>query len=158
MLANKGSLFFRAFRRCAPLGLCLLLVLACTPRVEVHGFIPDDGLVKQIKVGEHDRTAVAQTLGSPSSIASFNGETWYYISRRTETLAFLEPEIIDQRVLAVSFDITAGTVSAVDNYTLKDGRLIQLVQRQTPTRGKELGFIEQLFGNVGRFSGNSSGN
>tara|TARA_Y100000590_G_scaffold69747_1_gene76105 strand:+ start:55 stop:531 length:477 start_codon:yes stop_codon:yes gene_type:complete len=158
MIANKRSLFIQALRRCAPLGLCLILALACTPRVEVHGFIPDDELVKQIKVGEHDRTGVARALGSPSSIATFNGETWYYISRRTETLAFLEPEIIDQRVLAVSFDITAGTVSAVDNYTLKDGRLIQLVQRQTPTRGKELGFIEQLFGNVGRFSGNSSGN
>ncbi len=158
MTGNTLSLFIRTFMRSAPFGLCLFAAVACTPKVEVHGVILDDELVKQIKVGQHNRAAVEELLGSPSSIASFNGETWYYISRRTETLAIFEPEVKDQRVLAISFDVGAGTVRAVENYDLADGRLIRLVERQTPTRGKELGFIEQLLGNVGRFSGSPSGN
>ena len=136
--------------------ICLVLFLAagaCAPIVEVHGFIPDDELVQQIKPGQHDRLYVEELLGSPSSVANFDGETWYYITRRTETLAFFEPEIKDQRVLAVVFDLATGTVSKVDSYGLDDGRLIELVERQTPTLGKELGFFEQLFGNIGRFSG-----
>ena len=119
----------------------------------MHGFIPDDELVQQIETGQHDRTYVEELLGSPSSVANFDGETWYYITRRTETLAFFEPKVKDQRVLAISFDLATGTVQTVETYGLADGRLIQLVERETPTRGRQLGFFEQLFGNVGRFSG-----
>ena len=135
--------------------LSLLLamgVAGCTPKVEIHGFIPDDELVQQIKVGQHDRGYVEKLLGSPSSLANFDGETWYYITRRTETLAFFAPEVKDQRVLAIAFDLGTGMVKEMNSYGLTDGRLIQLVERSTPTRGKELGFLEQLFGNVGRFS------
>ena len=150
----SGDLVALARRRIGILGIALVLAAgACSPIVEVHGFIPDDELVQQIKPGQHDRLYVEELLGSPSSIANFDGETWYYITRRTETLAFFEPEIKDQRVLAVVFDLATGTVSKVDSYGLDDGRLIELVERQTPTRGKQLGFFEQLFGNVGRFSG-----
>ena len=140
------------------LAVALLLTVviaatACTPKVEVHGFIPDDELVKQIKAGQHDRTYVEELLGSPSSIANFKGETWYYITRRTETLAFFEPEVKDQRVLAISFDLGTGTVKEIGTFNLADGRPIQFVERETPTLGKQLGFFEQLLGNVGRFSG-----
>ena len=31
-----------------------------------------------------------------------------------------------------------------------DGRAIALVERKTPTRGREVGIIEQLFGNLAR--------
>ena len=33
------------------------------------------------------------------------------------------------------------------------GRAFQVVDRKTPTRGKELTILEQLLGNVGRFGG-----
>ena len=153
----SGGIAAHARHRIGALSIALVLVAgACTPIVEVHGFIPDDELVQQIRPGQHDRLYIEGLLGSPSSIANFDGETWYYITRRTETLAFFEPEVKDQRVLAVVFDLATGTVSKVDSYGLDDGRLIQLVERQTPTRGKQLGFFEQLFGNVGRFSGNKN--
>lgn len=156
MAGRTSSRFLRALPRSAPFGLCLLAAVACAPRVEVHGFILDDERLQQIEIGGHDRAAVEALLGSPSSIASFRGETWYYISRRTETVAFFEPEVKDQRVLAISFDLGTGTVAAVDSYDLADGRSIPLVERRTPTRGKELGLLEQLFGNIGRFNSGPS--
>ena len=153
-LRTKGWLVNMVHRLAVALLLTVVIAAtACTPKVEVHGFIPDDELVKQIKADQHDRTYVEELLGSPSSIANFKGETWYYITRRTETLAFFEPEVKDQRVLAISFDLGTGTVKEIGTFNLADGRPIQFVERETPTLGKQLGFFEQLFGNVGRFSG-----
>jgi outer membrane protein assembly factor BamE (lipoprotein component of BamABCDE complex) len=125
---------------------------ACTPIVAQHGFIPDNELVERVKTGVHTRSQVAEILGAPSSVASFNGETWYYITRRTETVAFLKPKVTDQRVVAVSFDPDNGLVAEVRRFSVEDGRDVAFVERETPTRGKELGFVEQLLGNVGRFS------
>jgi hypothetical protein len=36
---------------------------------------------------------------------------------------------------------------------LEDAQQVALNSNETPTAGKELGFFEQLFGNVGRFNG-----
>ena len=43
-------------------------------------------------------------------------------------------------------------VSTVEHYTIEDGLTIDPVSRKTPTVGKELTFLQQLFGNVGRFA------
>ncbi len=99
---------------------------------------------------------VIQLLGSPSTTATFDDETWYYISQRTETVAFYAPETTDQKVLALKFD-KAGLLKDMQTYTLKDGRAIAMVDRKTPTAGKELTLIEQVFGNIGKFSSGPSG-
>ena len=39
------------------------------------------------------------------------------------------------------------------NYDLTDGKDVDMVTRITPTAGKELTVLEQIMGNVGRFSG-----
>jgi outer membrane protein assembly factor BamE (lipoprotein component of BamABCDE complex) len=54
-------------------------------------------------------------------------------------------------VVVVGFDDT-GLVRDVRRYTLEDGKLIDPVTRKTPAPGKELSFLEQLVGNVGRFN------
>jgi outer membrane protein assembly factor BamE (lipoprotein component of BamABCDE complex) len=142
-------------------GAGVLLALAgCAPMVEQHGFIPDPELVERIRPGQQTRAQVAEILGAPSSVAAFNGETWYYISRRTETVAFLAPlapMVVDQRVGAGSFNKDTGYVDEVRRFTADDMRTIDFVERETPTRGKELGFVEQLIGNVGRFNQADSG-
>ena len=43
-------------------------------------------------------------------------------------------------------------MESVNNYTLKDGKVIAFNGRETPTRGRELTILEQLLGNVGRGS------
>ena len=79
----------------------------------------------------------------------FDDDTWYYISATREYLAYLRPDTRERRVIAVRFD-EDGSVAAVDEYGLEDGRVVALVERETPTRGRELSLIEQLLGNVGR--------
>ena len=46
----------------------------------------------------------------------------------------------------------AGVVREVKRYAMEDGRVIDPVSRKTATRGRELGFVEQIFGNLGRFN------
>ena len=43
----------------------------------------------------------------------------------------------------------AGKVTELRNYGIEDGQVIALVDRETPSRGKELSFLQQVFGNIG---------
>jgi outer membrane protein assembly factor BamE (lipoprotein component of BamABCDE complex) len=132
-------------------GLAGLTLTACEARVVIHGFMPNPELVAQVEPGQITRAGVAEVLGSPSTIATFDSDTWYYVTQKTRTIAFLKPEIVDQEVLAIKFD-DEQVVSSVHRYTIEDGLVIDPVSRKTPTAGKELTFLQQLFGNVGKFS------
>ncbi len=125
--------------------------VACQARIDTHGFMPDRTLIDQIEAGKQNRQTVAQILGSPSTISTFDANIWYYITQQTKNYAFFKPEIIDQTVLVVAFD-DGGTVAEVRQYTIEDGLIVDPVTRKTPTVGKELTILQQLFGNVGRFS------
>lgn len=135
--------------------LLLLLTAACAPRDDYRGTSIDEEKLKQVVVGQTTEAQVATLLGSPSTSSTFPdwGTTYYYISSETEAVAFLAPEVIDQQVLAIAFDKSSGKVKDIKRYGLKDGKQIAFVDRETPTRGKELTVLEQLFGNFGRFNG-----
>ncbi len=139
--------------RVAVCGLTLgaaLIMTACSPRIATHGNLPDPDKLADIVPGEIAKDEVAEILGSPSSIAMFNEETWYYISERKETTAFFAPELADRKVLVVRFD-AEGVVSSVETLGVEDGRIIEPVERETPTAGNEMTIIQQLIGNLGRF-------
>ena len=129
----------------------LLALAACAPMKETRGYVPDDVLLAELKPGVHDKNSVASLLGSPSSVGTFDSATWYYITRRTEQLAFFAEEVVDQQVVVVDFD-DKGVLTGVRRLTLDDANDIQLVERQTPSRGKELTVLQQIFGNIGRFT------
>jgi outer membrane protein assembly factor BamE (lipoprotein component of BamABCDE complex) len=141
-------------RACAALAFAGALAIGlagCQPRIDTRGNLPDPDNVLKINPGIDGRDQVANLLGTPSSIATFSDRTWYYISRRTETVAFFDPEVVDQEVLMVKFD-EAGIVSDMKIYGLEDGRPIQPVERTTPTLGREMTILQQLIGNLGRFN------
>jgi len=133
--------------------LCLMGLGACATREEFRGHKTDPETVELLQPGQQTQDDVRRLLGSPSSISTFNqaNNTWYYIARETEQWAFTAEEMVDQRVVAIDFD-GEGKVAGVRRYAMKDGKEVEMVDRVTPTKGKELGFIEQLFGNVGKFN------
>ena len=133
-------------------GVCLgAFLTGCTPSVEVRGYVPDENVIAGITERVDNRFDVEEKLGSPSSVATFGSKTWYYISKRTESLAFFDEEVLDQQVLAIEFD-DAGFVKEIRRYGLEDGRIVEIADARTPTRGQELGVLEQIFGNIGRFN------
>ena len=135
------------------LWLCFLLQLpACIPpQIENRGYVDALGHTKEIVVGTTTRDDVRTLLGSPSLTNNFGEETWYYISKQKKAVAFLKPEITDQHVTRITFDQT-GIVTHLENKTLKDSEQIQVAKEVTPTEGQQLGFFEQMLGNVGRFN------
>lgn len=147
--------FDRRMRRLVHAGLALGLsavVSACVePRIDQRGNRPDEEQVVQINPGVDDKYRVAELIGTPSTVSTFDDRTWYYISKRTETTAFFEPDVMDQQVLAIKFT-EDGIVDSMHVYGQEDGRTIAYVDRITPTEGHELTIIQQLFGNLGRFN------
>ena len=132
-------------------GAAALLLAGCTPRIDQRGNKPDEEQVTQIMPGVDDKNRVAELIGTPSTVSTFNDRTWYYISKRTETTAFLDPDVTDQEILAIQFD-DSGIVDNMRVYGLEDGRTLAYVDRTTPTEGNELTIIQQLLGNLGRFN------
>jgi outer membrane protein assembly factor BamE (lipoprotein component of BamABCDE complex) len=133
------------------MALGLMGLAACSPTIQQEGNVPDADEVVQINPGVDDKTRVTQVLGSPSSVSAFQDRTWYYISRRTEQTAFLDPEVVEQEVLAISFD-AQNIVQDMKVYGLEDGRMVAMVDRVTPTHGNDLTIVQQVLGNLGRFN------
>lgn len=128
----------------------------CATTVDQRGNLPPPDEIAQIHPGKTTKQQVASLLGTPSSVGVFNDKDWYYISRRTKQVAFFDPKVMDQEVYIVDFN-DDGVVQAVDHKTLRNGREIEPVARTTPAPGRELSFLEQLIGNLGKFNGSGGG-
>ena len=128
----------------------------CAATVDKRGNLPDPDKLAAIRPGATTKDEVVKILGTPSSVGVFNDKSWYYISRRTEQLAFFDPDVLDQQVYIVNFD-DRGVVKAVDHRDLKDGREVTPAPGATPAPGRELTFLEQIIGNVGRFNKTGGG-
>lgn len=128
-----------------------LLGAGCAPIQNVRGYVIDDARIAGIESGVDDKGSILDRLGSPSNVSTFDTDTWYYVSRKTERLAFFEEKVLDQRVVAIRFD-DSGVVAGIERYEAEDARPVAISERVTPTRGKQLSLMQQLFGNLGRFN------
>jgi outer membrane protein assembly factor BamE (lipoprotein component of BamABCDE complex) len=131
--------------------LASVLAAGCAKSIEQRGNLPEQEKIAEVHPGSTTKDEVIKILGSPSSVSIFNEKSWYYISRRTGQFAFFDPNVIDQQVYVVNFD-DQGIVKAVDHKSLEDGKEITPVARATPAPGRELSFLEQLIGNLGKFN------
>jgi outer membrane protein assembly factor BamE (lipoprotein component of BamABCDE complex) len=143
---KRGLLRFSA----AALVAAAAATSACSPTQSYNGFLPDrnNQEIPDPQVGVDTRDTVVARFGSPSTTAVFDQDAWYYVSSVQESIAFYTPRITERRVMVVRFD--GDMVSGVEKYGLERGRVVNYSDDVTPTRGRELGFLEQLLGNVGR--------
>lgn len=127
------------------------VLAGCAGIREHRGYVMDEQLSQAIQVGVDNKASVEKTLGRPTFVGQFSPNDWYYVSRDTAAFAFRNPHVTQQSILHVSFD-PAGNVAAV-NTTGKDlVAKINPVNDKTPTLGRERGFFEDLFGNIGAVS------
>lgn len=136
--------------------LALSLTSGCDSRQDTRGSLPSAEQIALISPGVHSRDDVRALLGAPSAVSTFDENTWYYIGRRTSQWAFFNRSILEQQVLIVRF-APDGEVRQVSRLEKKDGREIEIVERETPSAGRKLGLLEQLFGNIGRFANADTG-
>jgi outer membrane protein assembly factor BamE (lipoprotein component of BamABCDE complex) len=126
-------------------------VSACAPTMAVNGFQAVDLKPKDVKVGD-TRSSVLLRLGSPSTQGTFDPNVWYYISQKTEKYAYYMPRVQSREVVAIAFD-KDDKVASVKDLQLKDGYEVAYDRQATPTRGKQLNWLGQLLGNIGRGNG-----
>lgn len=122
---------------------------ACTPTIQRHGYAPESEKPSDIEPLTDTEQTVLARFGNPSTRGMFDDSVWYYVTDVRTQLAYLKSESSARSVVAIHFDDN-GVVSEVSQYGLENGRTINLVDRKTPTRGRELSVIEQLLGTVGR--------
>jgi outer membrane protein assembly factor BamE (lipoprotein component of BamABCDE complex) len=138
------------FVRTSALAIALAAgVGACAPVRTTHGFISDNRAATEVQVGVDTKSSVLQRLGSPSTTAVFDQTSWYYISSTQQRFAFYNPTTVEREVLVVRFGAD-DVVTAVDRYGVERGQVVAYSEDATPTRGRELGLLEQIFGSVGR--------
>jgi len=118
-------------------------LIACAPVISQRGYLPDPAAEATIKTGTDTKTTVQERLGYASTTATFNNDSWYYISATEKQVAFFNPTILKRQVLAVYFD-KQNKVTGVRHYGLKDGHLIAFESRTTPARGRETTFLQEL--------------
>jgi len=135
-------------RSATALALALLATTACTRIRDHKGYVADETLVASVQPGVDNRDSVAKTLGRPTFVGQFDQNEWFYVSRDTRQLAFNAPRASAQTVLRVRFD-AAGNVAAVTRTGLDKIASISPDGDKTPTLGRQRGFFEELFGNIG---------
>ena len=132
-------------------GALLAMTLAaggCAAIKEHRGFIVDPTLTASIQPGIDNKQSVQGTLGHPSFESQFGQPTWYYVSSTTGRRPFVNPRIREHQVLAIQFD-PAGNVASVERTGLDKVVFLSPDGDKTPTLGRERGFCEDLFGNIG---------
>jgi outer membrane protein assembly factor BamE (lipoprotein component of BamABCDE complex) len=128
---------------------CGLALSGCGRFTETfqRGYVLQEGALEQIPIGA-SQEQVLIVLGTPSTVATVNGEVFYYISQKAQrAAAFMPQEVIDQRVIAVYFD-KDRKVKRLANYGLKDGKVFDYVSQTTPTGGKDLNYLMGVFKNL----------
>lgn len=129
-----------------------LTLSACNPTLRTHGYIATDEKPQAVEPSSDTKATVLARLGNPSVKGVFDDEleedTWYYMTSVRQRFAYLRPLIEDRSVTAISFN-GDGQVTKVAEYGLEDGQFVNYVDRKTPTRGREVSVLEQIFGTIG---------
>lgn len=130
------------------MSLGLAALAGCAPTNSFQGFQVVDQAPADVKVGSDTRDTVLARLGSPTATSTFDKNTWYYMSQVSNKTAFYRPRVTRRDIVAIQFDKDTQQVTALNTYTLKDGRIIDFNGRETPTRGREMTVLEQLLGSI----------
>jgi outer membrane protein assembly factor BamE (lipoprotein component of BamABCDE complex) len=116
----------------------------CTGEQFQKGYILPPGALEQIPIGA-SQDQVLIVMGTPSTVATLNGEVFYYISQRaSRPVAFMPQHVTDQRVIAIYFDKNRQVVRLA-NYVMMDGKIFDFISRTTPTSGQEISYLAPLF-------------
>lgn len=135
------------------IALCALTAFAlatsgCT-RLRAHqGYVGDSVLLQSVSPGVDNKASVEASLGRPTFVGQFGSNDWYYYARDTKQLAFAKPKASGQYVLHVEFD-KQGNVTSVKQSAMENIVNINPESDKTPTLGRNTGFFEELFGNIG---------
>ena len=122
---------------------CVALA-GCTPVISNRGYLENADAEAGVAAGVDTKTTIERKLGDPSVQAAFGADAWYYVTQVERQVSFFSPTIESRHILAIYFD-KEGKVVDMKHYGLEDGNVVAFESRTTPTRGREMTFLQQLF-------------
>ena len=134
--------------------LCGCSLLSFPPQVRGNRVTTDE--LKELVPGTSTRADVTSLLGSPTAKASFDDNTWIYISEVTQPRVGRIEGVNSQNVVELAFD-DRGLLQTVKHLNADDSRPVDVVARSTPSPGSDATFMQQLLGNVGKYNAGPSG-
>lgn len=132
--------------------VALLVLSACaTTLSDRHGYVPEDALLNEVKLGVDTKETVGRLLGRPGTEGIVDDRGWYYVKSDYERFLWRAPVEVNREVVAVSFS-ESGIVENVERFGLEEGRVVALSRRVTTSNTRGIGFLRQLFSNLGTFN------
>jgi outer membrane protein assembly factor BamE (lipoprotein component of BamABCDE complex) len=138
--------------------LCLSLT-ACgwiLPPPQTRGNKIDPDQLKELVPGTSTQADVTSLIGSPTQKATFDENSWLYITETTRPRVAQTLGVLDQGVVVLTFD-DHGVLSGIKKLTQADAVPVSVATRTTPSPGTEASFMQQLVGNIGKFNPTGSG-
>jgi outer membrane protein assembly factor BamE (lipoprotein component of BamABCDE complex) len=121
------------------------------PPPTVRGNKIDAEQLKELVPGTSTKQDVTAVVGSPTSVATFDDNTWLYISELTQPRIGRTLGELTQNVVVLNFDQN-GVLKTVEHRDKEDSLPVSVIARKTPSPGTEASFMQQLLGNIGRFN------
>jgi outer membrane protein assembly factor BamE (lipoprotein component of BamABCDE complex) len=132
------------------LGGCSAFGVFSAPQT-LHGNRVDQYRLAELVPGTSTQADVTALVGSPTAKATFDPNTWLYISEVTQTRIGRTPGVDDQAVVAFVFD-DRGVLRDMKRLDQANALPVTIVAGATPSPGTSASFMQQLFGNIGRFN------
>lgn len=152
------SLVRPRIRRTAAITLCLgalcLGTSACgwiLPPPQTRGNKIAADQLKELVPGTSTKADVTALIGSPTQKATFDENSWLYITETTRPRVGQTLGVLDQGVVVLTFD-DRGVLTGEHSLTSDDAIPVSVASQTTPSPGTEASFMQQLLGNIGKFN------
>lgn len=137
---------------CGSMAACSWLL----PPPQTRGNKVDPDQMKQLVIGTSTKADATALIGSPTQKATFDENTWLYITETTRTRLGQTLGVLDQTVVVLNFD-DRGVLTGMKTVGNDASVPVEVAGRTTPSPGTEASFMQQLLGNIGRFNALGSG-
>jgi outer membrane protein assembly factor BamE (lipoprotein component of BamABCDE complex) len=118
------------------------------PPTQVRGNPVDPDQLAELVPGVSTRADAQSLLGSPTSKASFDDNTWIYIGQVTKPIVASTLHVTRQQVVVLTFD-NKGVLRAIKTLAKKDALPVQMVDRITPSPGGNVSAWDQIVTGIG---------
>lgn len=135
----------------ATLGGCSYMPAFMSFPPQVRGNKVDNDALAQLTPGTSTRADVTALLGSPTAHATFDDNTWIYISELTRPQIGATNSVLDQQAVTLAFD-NQGVLRTIQRKGQDDGVSVSVVSRTTTAPGSDTSFMSMLLGNVGKYN------
>ena len=136
-----------------PILVSIFLLTSCS-QIEKRGYSFELSDYQTLKEGIDNKTNTLNAMGYPSLVSnSADGELWIYYSEDVKKLLFFKPEILDRKIIAITFNDNQS-IKKIRSYDLKDQNQLQINPDYTKVESTKQPWWKQIFGNIGQVRAN----